>query len=114
MDVDSDPHARGSHPAGEITPPWDDQNPAMQASRPRPHRAQRASVSDSRPPVPFLTIYDQYRKADTDTESRSRHSTTSGPDEEAEVIKMNRMLKDSAGRLRMPVPPRLFLVILSR
>ncbi|OIW33450.1 hypothetical protein CONLIGDRAFT_178633 [Coniochaeta ligniaria NRRL 30616] len=99
MEIDSDPHARGSHPDGEITPPWDDQKPGIQAPLPRAQRVQRLSISASRPSIPFLSAYDQHRKTDNDADSRSRHSTISGPDEEADVFKMNRMLKDSAGRL---------------
>ena len=103
MNVDSEPQAPGSQLAAEITPPWDDHRPAIQAPLHRVQRVQRPSFSDSRPSLPFLSVYDQRRKLDNETESGSRHSTISGPDEEADVIKMNRMLKDSAGRLRMIV-----------
>ncbi|KAB5570143.1 fungal-specific transcription factor domain-containing protein [Coniochaeta sp. 2T2.1] len=99
MDVDSDSHACGSHPAGEITPPWDDPKPRIQVSLLQAQRGQRSSISASRPTVSFLSAYDHPRKTDNDIETQSRHSTISGPDEEADVFKMNRMLKDSAGRL---------------
>lgn len=105
MEIDSVTHASASHPAGEITPPWDDQKQAAQPPLSRAQRPQRLDPSASGPSIPFLPTYDQSRKADNDRDSGSRHSTISGPDEEADVFKMNRMLKDSAGRLRMLVSP---------
>lgn len=105
MEIGSGPHTRGPHPTGEITPPWDDQNSGVQVLLPQAHRLERTSISAPRTALPFSSVYEQHRKSDNDTESRSRHSTISGPDEEADVFKMNRMLKDSAGRLRMIVSP---------
>ena len=105
MGTERGPHVRGLHLTGEITPPWEDQQSQAQVPLPRAQQLGRSSISTPRQSLPFLSVYDEHRKSENDTESRSRHSTISGPDEEADVFKMNRMLKDSAGRLRMLVFP---------
>jgi hypothetical protein len=103
MDIDAELHVNGTQATAEITPPWDGHNPEYQATLYRAQRAQRPRSSDFRPSLTSLSVYDQQRRLDNDAESRSIRSTISGTDEEAEVIKMNRMLKDPAGRLRKPL-----------
>lgn len=89
------------HQVGEITPPWEGQKAGSQLPKLRMQDTELPNRTSSS--VSFLASYDtSHRKlTDNDTDSRSRHSTVSGPDEEAEVYSMNRMLKDPAGRSRM-------------
>ncbi|RKU40062.1 hypothetical protein DL546_000525 [Coniochaeta pulveracea] len=86
------------HQVGEITPPWEDQKAESQLPKLRMQDTELPNGTNSS--VSFLSPYDStHRKlTDNDMDIRSRHSTVSGPDEEAEVYSMNRMLKDPAGR----------------
>lgn len=100
MDIDRATQTRGVHPNGETTPPREDQKAAPHLPSLRfqeMERSNHGSVS-----VTLLSPYNTQRKLfDNDAETQSRHSTISGPDEEADVYAMHRHLKDSTGRLRM-------------
>lgn len=65
-------------------------------------------------PIPPPAVPGLQPSQEPETETRSRQSTASGPDEVAEVYTETRMLQDPTGRLRgypSLVPSRLFLLI---